>query len=135
MTRKRIKFCKKYLIYTPKQWENLVSPNKSTFRLVNSRGMKVRRPSGLNHYKQRFTIATVKHSASVMVWGCFSGKKGRGGLYFLPKNQTMNGECYKRIPGKPPPALHADLRCHLLPPGWHAMLLEQICYEQAEGDG
>jgi hypothetical protein len=38
-----------------------------------------------------------KHSASVMVWACFSGKKGRGVLYFLPKNCTMNGERYKQV--------------------------------------
>jgi transposase len=97
MTRKRIKFCKKYLNWTPKQWENVMFSDESTFRLVNSRGMKVRRPSGLDRYKQRFTVPTVKHSASVMVWGCFSGKMGRGGLYFLPKNQTMNGERYKSV--------------------------------------
>jgi hypothetical protein len=50
--------------------------DESTFRLVNSRGMKVPRPSVLNRYKQRFTVPTVKHSASVMVWGCFSGTNG-----------------------------------------------------------
>ena len=27
-----------------------------------------------------------------MVWGCFSGKQGRGTLFFLPKNETMNSE-------------------------------------------
>jgi hypothetical protein len=27
-----------------------------------------------------------------MVQGCFSGTLGRSGLYFLPKNITMNGE-------------------------------------------
>ena len=32
---------------------------------------------------------TVKHPPSVMVWGCFSSQS-RGGLYFLPKGQTMN---------------------------------------------
>jgi hypothetical protein len=32
-----------------------------------------------------------------MVWACFSGKKGTGGLYFLPKNCTMNGERYKQV--------------------------------------
>ena len=27
-----------------------------------------------------------------MVWGCFSGTSGRGGLYFLPKNVTINAD-------------------------------------------
>ena len=36
----------------------------------------------------------VKHPPGVMVWGCFSGLKGRGGLYFLPKGTTMNSDRY-----------------------------------------
>ena len=56
----------------------------------------MRRPSGVSRYLQRFTIKTVKHPASVMVWGCFSGNKGRGALYFLPQNTTMNSERYCR---------------------------------------
>ena len=32
-----------------------------------------------------------------MVWGAFSGDKGRGGLYFLPKNVTMRGNNYLRV--------------------------------------
>ena len=32
-----------------------------------------------------------------MVWGCFSGEKGRGGLYFLPKNKKMNAELYLQV--------------------------------------
>jgi transposase len=58
----------------------------------------------MSRYKHRYTIATVKNSASVMVWGCFSGSKDRGDLYFLPKNTTMNGERYKNV-----------LENHLLP--------------------
>jgi hypothetical protein len=48
-------------------------------------------------YKHRFVVKTVKHSASVMVWGCFRGKRGRGGLYFLPENCMMNRERYKKV--------------------------------------
>ncbi len=104
MVKKRLAFCKKYLKWTPAQWENVMFSDESTFRLVNSRGIKVRRISGISRYKQRYTVPTVKHSASVMVWGCFRGKRGRGGLYFLPKNCTMNGEQYKTV-----------LENHLLP--------------------
>jgi hypothetical protein len=39
-----------------------------------------------------------------MVGGCFSGKLGRGGLYFLSPNTTMNGVRYKMV-----------LENHLLP--------------------
>jgi transposase len=78
--------------------------DESTFRIVNSRGAKVRRPKTVSRYKHQYTIPTVKHSASVMVWACFSGSKERGGLYFLPKNTTMNGERYLKV-----------LKHHLLP--------------------
>jgi transposase len=78
--------------------------DESTFHLVNSKGTTVRRAKGISRYKQRYTIPTVKHSERVMVWDCFSRKKGRGGLYFLLKNPTMNGERYKIV-----------LENHLLP--------------------
>jgi hypothetical protein len=39
----------------------------------------------------------VKHPNYVMEWGCFSGAGGRGGLYFLPRNTTMNGERYEMV--------------------------------------
>ena len=39
----------------------------------------------------------MKHPTSVMVWGCFSGSNGRGGLYFLPKNLTMNAIRYIEV--------------------------------------
>ena len=36
---------------------------------------------------------TVKHPDSIMVWGVISGS-GPGGIYFLPKNETMRGSNY-----------------------------------------
>ncbi len=71
--------------------------NQPTLRLINPRAAKVRRPSTVSRYKQRFTISTVKHSSSVMVWECFSCRKGRGSLYFLPKGTTMNGDRYTKV--------------------------------------
>jgi hypothetical protein len=41
---------------------------------------------------------------SIMVWACFTSKMGRGGLYFMPKGTTMNGERYINV-----------LNNHLLP--------------------
>ncbi len=52
----------------------------------------VRRPKTINRYKSRLTIPTIKHSVGVMVWGCYSGNVGTGGLYFLPRNVMMNSE-------------------------------------------
>ena len=57
----------------------------------------VRRPSDASRYDERYTVKTVKHPDSIMVWGCFSGERGRGGIYFLPKNVTMKGDNYIEV--------------------------------------
>ena len=84
MKDKRVKFAQDHL--------NMFS-DESTFRTVRGVGnQKVRRPPG-DRFVDRYTVKTVKHSASVMVWGCFSSV-GRGGLFFLPAKTTMNGPRY-----------------------------------------
>ena len=78
-------------------WRKVIFCYESTSRLV-LRGYKlVRSPSGVSRYDSRYIIKTVKHPKSVMVWGVFSGDKGRGGLYFLPKSVTMRGDSYLRV--------------------------------------
>ena len=56
-----------------------------------------RLPGSLERYKQKHLLPTVKKAGSVMVWGCFSGNGGRGGLYFLPQNETMNSKTYLEV--------------------------------------
>lgn len=96
MKMKRLAFAKKHINWSEQQWMDVMFSDESTFRIVNSRSVTVRRSKTMSRYKSKFTIPTVKHSAGVMVWGCYSGRVGRGGLYFLPKNVTMNGERYKK---------------------------------------
>ena len=63
-------------------WSKVMFCNESTSRLV-LRGYKlVRRPSGVSRYDSMYIIKTVKHPKSDMVWGDFSGDKGRGDVYF-----------------------------------------------------
>ena len=57
----------------------------------------VQRPSTASRYASKFTVKTIKHPASVMVWGALSEKKGRAGLYFLPKNVTIKGTNYINV--------------------------------------
>jgi transposase len=97
MIKKRLAFCRKHRSSTASDWTKVMFSNESTFRIINSRGARVRQPSAISRYRRRYTIASVKHSASVMVLGCFSGKVGRGGLYFLPMNTTMNGVRFKQV--------------------------------------
>ena len=78
-------------------WRKVIFCYESTSRLV-LRGYKlVRRPSGVSRYDSRYIIKTVKHPKSVMVWGVFSGDKGKVALNFLPKNVTMRGDSYLRV--------------------------------------
>jgi transposase len=103
MKKKRLAFCRKYKHWTAADWEKVMYSDESTFRVIRATRTLVRRPVGSNRYSSQFTVKTVKHPDSVMVWGCFSAA-GRGGLYFLPRNTTMNAERYEKV-----------LQDHLLP--------------------
>lgn len=104
MKKKRLNFCKTYKHWTVVEWKKVMFSDESTFRLVRGESKIVRRPSSVSRYDPKYTVKTVKHPDSVMVWGAFSGNKGRGGLYFLPKNVTMRGTNYLEV-----------LRDHMLP--------------------
>ena len=84
LMKKRILFCNIYKHWTIADWRKVMFCNERTSRLVLKGYKLVRRPSGVSRYDSRYIIKTVKHPKSVMVWGYFSGDKGRGGLYFFP---------------------------------------------------
>jgi hypothetical protein len=87
MVKKRLMFCKKYEKCTEEDWINFMFNDESMFRIVNSRGTTVRQPRTIDCYHKKYTVSTVKYSASaITIWGCFSGPRGRGGHYFLPKS-------------------------------------------------
>ncbi|KAG7156092.1 Transposable element Tcb2 transposase-like 4, partial [Homarus americanus] len=104
MKKKRINFCKKYQHWTSDDWKKVMFSDESTFRLVRGASKIVRRPKNVSWCSPKYTVKTVKHPDSVMVWGTFSGCEGRGGLYGLPKNVTMKGTNYIEV-----------LRDHMLP--------------------
>jgi hypothetical protein len=68
--------------------------NESTFEITNLRAQKVQRLSLVSNYKQTFTVTNIKHSAIVMVWGCFSGKWLPWAIFFIPTKMTMNSDHY-----------------------------------------
>ena len=74
-----------------------MSSDESNFQVFKMGSTTVRRPRSSDRFDPRYTVPTVKHPQSVMVWGCFSGVKGRGGLYFLPQNKKMNAELYQQV--------------------------------------
>ena len=90
----RVAFAVGHLHWTPDQWMKVMFSDESTFRLVRGSKKTVRRRSGSDRYAKEYVVKTVKHSGSVMVWGCFDGFRGRAGLSFLPKDVTMNAVRY-----------------------------------------
>ena len=91
----RLRFAKKYKDWTPEQWRKVLFSDETCVQQFNYGKTLVRRPKG-ERYNPRFTTATVKHSPSLMIWGCISAQ-GRGGLWFLPKKTTINGTVYLNI--------------------------------------
>ena len=97
MRKKRIAFCKKYRDWTSDQWKSVMFSVESIFRLVRETSKTIRRPTGSDRYDPKFTVKTVNHPSQVMVWGAFSGKGGRGGLYLLHPNVTMRRSNYVNV--------------------------------------
>ena len=93
--KKRLAFCKKYQNWTEQQWQEVLFSDESTFSQFGSSVIRVRRQPN-TRYHPRNTIATVKHSPKVMVWGCFTAA-GRGTLVFVPVGKTVNAEFYSNM--------------------------------------
>jgi transposase len=104
MKAKRLAFAKKHRNWTEEDWSKVMYSDESTFRCMRATMKRMRRPVGSDRFDSRYTVKTVKYPASLMVWACFSGSYGRGGIFFLPPNVTMNGERYQQV-----------LEDHLLP--------------------
>ena len=97
MKKTRLGFCKKYRYWTAAEWRKVMFSDESTFRLVRGVPKMLHLPSIAFRFDPKFTVKTVKHPASVVVWGAFSGNMGRAGLHFLPKNVTIKGSNYIHI--------------------------------------
>ena len=93
--RDRIQFCKLHKNWTQEQWKNVLFSDESTFSQYASYVRHVRRPVN-QRYNMRYVVPTVKQAPTTMIWGSF-GARGRGGIWFLPKNTTINGAVYLDI--------------------------------------
>lgn len=70
MKKKLLNFCRKYKDWTSKQWQKVIFNDESTFRLAKGSSKTIRRPSDASRYDPQYMVKTVKHSNSVLVWGC-----------------------------------------------------------------
>lgn len=91
--KKRLAWCRKYRNWTAEEWKRVSFSDESTFLQFKQQHQYVRRTSGSDACDPRYTLKTLKHPPSVMVWGCFSSH-GRGALHFMDKGQKVNADVY-----------------------------------------
>ena len=95
MKMKRLNFARRHQNWTVADWNKVLFSDESTFQQFGSRHQHIRRPVG-KRFDEKYTIPTMKHPPSVMVWGAFS-QNGTAALYFLPQKTTMNGARYLEL--------------------------------------
>ena len=89
---KRLAFTKTYVTWSLAQWSRVLFSDESSIQQFNPHKCQVWRPVG-KHFDKRYTVQTMKHPPSVMIWGAMS-VTGTAGLFFLPNGTTMNGQKY-----------------------------------------
>ena len=90
---KRLNFAKEHIGKPLSFWKNIVWSDESKFQMHSNRKRRVWRMKNQT-FKPEVTNSTMKHSQSIMVWGCFS-YHGQGNLHEI--KGIMNGEMYKNI--------------------------------------
>ena len=101
---KCLQFANNHQHWTAEQWGKVLFSDELTFQQFVVRKRHVRRPTG-KRFHERYTIPTVKHPPSQMVWGAMS-RNGVAALSFLPPEITMNGPKYVQM-------LSEKLKLHL----------------------
>lgn len=90
---KRLAFARRYLPMPPSFWRKVLWTDESKFEIVSKRRLPVWKIRGEGLIPDT-TNPTVKHSKSVMVWGCVSGS-GVGHLVEVPT--IMDAKLYVQI--------------------------------------
>ena len=95
MKAKRLAFARKHQDWTPAQWGKVMFSNESTLQQFVVRKRHIRRPRG-TRFNEKYTISTIKHPPSQMIWGAIS-KHGVAGIFFFPPGTTKNGSRYVEL--------------------------------------
>ena len=95
MKKKRLSFAKAHRSWTSEDWGKVLFSDEFSMQQFSVRVQRVWRPFG-ERYHEKYTVPTVKHPPSQMVWGAMSAA-GTGGFYFLTPGTTINGEKYVKV--------------------------------------
>ena len=98
MKAKRLAFAKKHQDWTPAQWGKVMFSDESTPQQFVVRKKHVWRPRG-TRFNEKYTISTMKHPPSQIIWGAIS-EQVVAGISFLPPVKTMNGPRYVELLAK-----------------------------------
>jgi hypothetical protein len=91
--RKRVKFARAHLDWTPEQWREVLWSDESPFVFRYAARKRVWKIAGEYNHKSLFK-GTVKHDKKIMVWGCFA-YHGVGRLHCI--KTIMDQKIYKQI--------------------------------------
>ena len=92
------RFCAKYRNWTEEDWIRCLFSDESTFRLLPPMGARwVRRVPGESRFLHKYLCKRLRVTEGVMVWGCFSGRGGKGNLFFLDAKETLRQDRYLHI--------------------------------------
>ena len=95
MKAKRLAFAKKHQDWTPAQWGKVMFSDEFRMQQFVDRKKHVRRPRG-TRFNEKYTVSTMKHLPSQMIWDAIS-EHGVAGISFLPPGTTMNGPRYVEL--------------------------------------
>lgn len=93
---KRIAFAKKYKEWDLNTWRSVLWSDDATFTVTGSSWGRVYRQPNTDPHQPQYTYKTVKHPASLMVWGCFT-YYGVGDLVVLHANEKINQNNYLEL--------------------------------------
>ena len=95
MKTKRLQWCRKFQNKPINFWDKIIFSDECRIDLFNYRGRQmVRRLSSDNPFQSQYLKKSVKHSPSIMIWGCFNAQ-GTGRLEII--DGILNSDDYLNI--------------------------------------
>ena len=92
-------FANKSADWGEKQWVKVLFSDESTIQQFGTRKQQVRRPVG-TCFKDRYTVATMKHPPSVMILGCNVIKWNCGALISAERNHHERSQIPRDVARK-----------------------------------
>ena len=87
MKKRRQAFAKKYAHWTTKEWKKVMFSDEHNFQVFRIGSTTVRHPRSSDRFDLRYTVPTVKHPESVMLWEVFLVRKEGEDFTFFRKTK------------------------------------------------